>query len=383
MITNDCIAMLLAGGEGRRLAPLTDHQAKPAVPFGGRCRIIDYSLSNCVHSGISSIGVLTQYKAQSLHDHIGDGTAWEKEGSAVRSSIELLPSSRIGTEGYAGTADALYQNLDYIDRLSPANVLVLSGDHIYRMDYRELLDSHKRSGATATLTVKPVPWKEAGRFGIMNTDEQDQIIDFTEKPIRPMSNLASMGIYMFKWADLRHALLEDHSDPNSSRDFGKDIIPRMLEAGNRLMAHRFEGYWRDVGTVQSLWEAHMDLFDREMCDERQWPVLTRDRKHSYPSFLTPHAVVRNSYIHQGSYIEGSAYRSVVFGGVSVGRGTVFRESVIMPDAQIGRNVRIIRAIIGEGAIIEDGAIIDSLDGEVTVIGAGERVGARTGFILEA
>lgn len=376
MKTSECIAMLLAGGEGRRLAPLTNDLAKPAVPFGGRCRIIDYTLSNCVHSGIRTIGVLTQYKAESVHDHIGDGTAWRGEGRDGWPTIELLPSSRVSAEEYAGTADALYQNMDYIDQLDPAHVLVLSGDHIYQMDYRELLASHKRSGASVTLTVKQVPWKDAGRFGIISTDEHDRITAFAEKPARPSSNVASMGIYAFRWADLREALLEDRKHPNSSRDFGKDIIPRMLEDGYKLMAFSFDGYWRDVGTVESLWEAHMDLFEGGLYEEWQWPVLTRERNHTFPSLLTPHAVVRNSYIHHGSYIEGSVERSVVFGGVAIGRGTDFRDSIVMPDAQIGRNVRIIRSIIGEGAIIEDGAVIGSTDGAVTVIGAGEHVEAH-------
>ncbi|UVI31968.1 sugar phosphate nucleotidyltransferase [Paenibacillus spongiae] len=373
MKTSDCIAMLLAGGEGRRLAPLTNDLAKPVVPFGGRCRIIDYTLSNCVHSGIRTIGVLTQYKAESVHDHIGDGTAWQREERDGCSTIELLPSSRVSAEKYAGTADALYQNMDYIDRLDPAHVLVLAGDHIYRMDYREMLASHKRSGASATIAVKQVPWKDTGRFGIISTDEHGRIAAFAEKPIRAASNTASLGIYIFRWADLRRALLEDRDHPDSSRDFGKDIIPRMLDTGYMLMAYPFEGYWRDVGTVESLWEAHMDIFDGGLNEEWHWPVLTRERKHTYPSLLTPHAVVRHSYIHHGSYIEGSVERSVVFGGVAVGRGTDILESIVMPDAQIGRNVRIIRAIIGERAIIEDGSVIGSPDEAVTVIGAGERV----------
>lgn len=374
MNTNDCIAMLLAGGEGRRLAPLTTHLAKPAVPFGGRCRIIDYTISNCVNSGIATIGVLTQYKAESLHAHIGDGSAWRHTSDGQETDIALLPSARVGSEGYAGTADAICQNIDFIDAKAPEHVIVLSGDHIYHMDYRELLETHKSSGAAATIAVKRVPWKETSRFGIMNTDGKGRITSFVEKPAKAQSNLASMGIYMFRWADLRAILLEDCSDDRSSHDFGKDIIPRMLQAGERLEAYAFDGYWRDVGTVESLWEAHMDILDGTLdasCDA--WPIATRERKPGFRSYVSPHADILTSYVHEGSSVEGDLERSVVFGNVAIGRGTEVREGIVMPGVRIGRQARITRAIIGEGAIIEDGAVIGSPDGEIVVIAAGERV----------
>ncbi|MBB3110691.1 glucose-1-phosphate adenylyltransferase [Paenibacillus phyllosphaerae] len=376
MNTNECIAMLLAGGEGRRLAPLTTHLAKPAVPFGGRCRIIDYTLSNCINSGISTIGVLTQYKAESLHAHIGDGGVWRQACASKESEITLLPSQRLGSQGYIGTADAICQNIDFIDECSPEHVLVLSGDHIYQMDYSKLMDTHKASGASATIAVKRVPWKETSRFGIMNTDEAGRITSFVEKPAKAESNLASMGIYMFRWADLREALLADCEDPSSSHDFGKDIIPRMLRAGDNLTAHPFEGYWRDVGTVESLWEAHMDMLSGEMENTDStgtWPLITKERKQSFRSYVSPRSDVLDSYIHEGSSIEGDIERSVIFGGVAVGRGTEIRESVIMPGARVGRQARLTRVIIGEGAVIEDGAVLGSTDGEIVVIGAGERV----------
>lgn len=375
-----CMAMLLAGGEGRRLSPLTSNMAKPAVPFGGRCRIIDYTLSNCVNSGIGTIGVLTQYEASSLHRHIGDGTAWQMKDGETAADITLLPSSRIGSEGYAGTADAIYQNMDYIEWHGPEHVLILSGDHIYRMDYDELLRTHIASGAAATVAVKRVPWKDASRFGIMNTDESNRIVDFVEKPERPESNLASMGIYMFRWADLREVLLEDRNDDASSRDFGKDIIPRLLRSGMTLQAHPFDGYWRDVGTVESLWEAHMDIIDGEAHDEEVWPIQTRRWTSSFKSYVSPQVDVRNSYIHSGSTVEGNVNRSFIFGDVAIGSGADIRESIIMPNARIGRNASLSRVILGEGAYVEDGAVIGSLNGDVTVIGAGERVAAvQTNF----
>ncbi|MBW7455834.1 NTP transferase domain-containing protein, partial [Paenibacillus sepulcri] len=230
MNANSCLAMLLAGGEGRRLGPLTAKLAKPAVPFGGHSRIIDFTLSNCVHSHIETIGVLTQYQAESLHKHIGDGRAWRNRKSGRRTDIALLPSSRIGESGYAGTADAIYQNIDYVDQQNPEHVLILSGDHIYKMDYGALMERHIKSGAAATIAVKRVPWKDASRFGIMNTDESERIVEFAEKPAEPVSNLASMGIYMFRWADLRSLLIEDADNAASSHDFGKDVIPQMLRS---------------------------------------------------------------------------------------------------------------------------------------------------------
>lgn len=380
-----CLAMLLAGGEGRRLAPLTASIAKPAVPFGGRCRIIDYTLSNCVHSGINTIGVLTQYQAESLHDHIGDGGAWQIADGGNPVKISLLPASRYGGEGYLGTADAIYQNIDYIDSQNPEHVLILSGDHIYQMDYNEMSQHHANSGASATIAVKRVPWKDASRFGIMTTSEGDRIMRFDEKPKRPRSNLASMGIYIFRWADLRAALIEDHANEASSHDFGADLIPQMLGSDKNLYAYPFDGYWRDVGTIESLWEAHMDLIDEIAAASQTnnqldaWPILTRERVQKIPAYRCPKALIRSSYIHHGSSVEGDVDRSIVFGDVSIGKGADIRESIIMPGARIGANASVFRAIIGEGAVIGQGAVIGKWNDDITVIGAGEQIAARPRF----
>ncbi len=380
-----CLAMLLAGGEGRRLAPLTASIAKPAVPFGGRCRIIDYTLSNCVHSGINAIGVLTQYQAESLHEHIGDGGAWQIADGGNPVKISLLPASRYGGEGYLGTADAIYQNIDYIDSQNPEHVLILSGDHIYQMDYNEMLQHHANSGASATIAVKRVPWKDASRFGIMTTSEGDRIIGFDEKPKRPRSNLASMGIYIFRWADLRAALIEDHANEASSHDFGADLIPQLLGSDKNLYAYPFDGYWRDVGTIESLWEAHMDLIDEIAAASQTnnqldaWPILTRERVQKIPAYRCPKALIRSSYIHHGSSVEGDLDRSIVFGDVSIGKGADIRESIIMPGARIGANATVFRAIIGEGAVIGQGAVIGKWNGDITVIGAGDHIAARPRF----
>lgn len=253
--------MLLAGGEGRRLAPLTSSMAKPAVPFGGQYRIIDFPLSNCVNSKIDTIGVLTQYEAESLHQHIGEGEPWGLHSRSDR-GVRLLPSGIEGRESYTGTADAIYKNIEYIDSQNPEHVLILSGDHIYHMDYRKMLDYHIAKSAKATISVMEVPWDEASRFGVMNVDEDLKISEFAEKPKAPKSNLASMGIYLFEWSYLKAYLLRDAANAESGHDFGKDVIPAMLDASDELFAYRFEGYWRDVGTVGSLWEAHMDLLQK-------------------------------------------------------------------------------------------------------------------------
>lgn len=385
MNSSSCIAMLLAGGEGRRLAPLTSTMAKPAVPFGGNCRIVDYTLSNCIHSGIGTIGVLTQYMAESLHSHIGDGSSWRTNEQPA--DITLLPPHGLGDDGYMGTADAIYQNIAFIDEQSPEHVLILSGDHIYRMDYRRMLEDHVAGGAAATIAVKRVPWREASRFGIMTADEDRRITAFAEKPAKPSSNLASMGIYIFRWSALREALIEDRDNPDSSHDFGKDIIPGMLESGTPMLIHPFEGYWRDVGTIESLWEAHMDLIDGAMEDSargtaKSWPILSRTSRE-HPAELRSHlhldADVHGSYVHRSSTVKGELDRSVVFGGVSVAAGADVRESVLMPGARIGRGARLSRAIVGEGAVIEDGVVIGSLNGDVTVIAPGEYVAAHPRF----
>lgn len=378
MNKKDCIAMLLAGGEGKRLSPLTSKQAKPAVPFGGHYRIIDFPLSNCVNSGIDTIGVLTQYEAESLHTHIGLGDAWGLP-QTDNDGITLLPSYNAGVKEYAGTADAIYKNIQYIDGQNPDNVLILSGDHIYHMDYRELLESHIATNASATISVMPVPWEQASRFGVMSTDEQLRITHFEEKPEIPQSNLASMGIYIFKWEYLKKHLISDASNPRSSHDFGKDVIPAMLGDKNPLFAYEFKGYWRDVGTVDSLWEAHMDLLGSDTewkLHNERWPMFTNERKTIRTFPKTRVVKAKGCMIHDTCALEGYTERSVIFGNTEVGRFAKIKESVIMPNVKIGRNVIIERAIIGEGAVIKDGAVIRGTDKEILVIGPHEIVVAK-------
>lgn len=378
MDKKNCIAMLLAGGEGRRLSPLTSKQAKPAVPFGGHYRIIDFPLSNCVNSGIDTIGVLTQYEAESLHEHIGKGDSWRlpKTGN---SGISLLPSYNVGVTEYSGTADAIYKNIEYIDSHDPENVLILSGDHIYHMDYREMLEFHNNNKTLATISVMPVPWDEAHRFGVMSRDENYRITEFAEKPEKPSSNLASMGIYLFNWRFLRQHLIADAVDHNSSHDFGKDIIPKMLSGEESLHSFEFKGYWRDVGTIHSLWEAHMDLLsnnqDWQLLKE-EWPMYTREIRTMANSFKPQTVQVKCSMIHDNCSFDGMAERSVIFNGAEIGRNTKIKDSVIMPNVKIGRNVHIERAIIGEGAIIKDGAVIKGSASEISVVGPHEMIPAK-------
>ncbi len=378
MKKKDCIAMLLAGGEGRRLSPLTSRQAKPAVPFGGNYRIIDFPLSNCVNSGIDTIGVLTQYEAESLHDHIGEGDAWNLR-CGEQGGISLLPSYNAGVEEYAGTADAIFKNLEFVDSYDPENVLILSGDHIYHMDYRELLQFHTESNASATISVMPVPWEEAHRFGVMSLNDSNQITDFVEKPQKPLSNMASMGIYMFKWDFLKQHLLEDALDETSSHDFGKDIIPKMLSSERPLHGFKFRGYWRDVGTVQSLWDAHMDLLtknsDWNMFRE-EWPMYTRQNLTESRTIKSRPVQPKSCLVNEGCSLDGYAERSVLFAGSEIGKYSRIKDSVIMPNVRIGRNVTIEHAIIGEGAVIHDGAIIKGAEGEIAVIAPFETVAAK-------
>ncbi|MEK3735367.1 MULTISPECIES: glucose-1-phosphate adenylyltransferase [Paenibacillus] len=374
MKRKDCIAMLLAGGEGKRLAPLTSKLAKPAVPFGGHYRIIDFPLSNCVNSGIDTVGVLTQYEADSLHRHIGEGDPWGLTRSG-RDGISLLPSYDTDQKEYLGTADAIYKNMKYIDEQNPEHVLVLSGDHIYHMDYRQMLDNHKNSGASATISVMEVPWEDASRFGVMSVDDSLTITEFAEKPAEPKSNLASMGIYLFRWDYLKRYLMEDAQDPQSSHDFGKDVIPKMLAGNEPLLAYRFQGYWRDVGTVQSLWEAHMDVLrGRELVLERQdWPMFTRPwltRATAARARMTDYA---DCLIHDQCTFEGKAKSSVIFCGAEIGKYSLVKDSVVMPNAKIGKAAHIEHAIIGEGAVIKDGAVVQGSPGHVVVVGPYETV----------
>lgn len=349
--------MILAGGQGSRLGALTKNVAKPAVPFGGKYRIIDFPLSNCVHSGINTVGVLTQYQPLELNRYIGNGNPWDLDRS--HGGVYVLPpyqSAKAG-EWYKGTANAIYQNLSFLESFKPENVLILSGDHIYKMHYGEMLKAHKESGAAVTIAVMPVPWEEASRFGIMNVDEEGTITDFEEKPAEPKSNLASMGIYIFTYELLKKYLEADERDPSSANDFGKNIIPAMLENGEKMVSFRFEGYWKDVGTIHSLWEANMDLVDQPPkfdLNDRSWSIYSRNMALA-PHYVGQNAKITNSTVTEGCFIDGEIKHSVIFGGVELGEGSVVSDSVIMPGAKIGKNVVIEKAVIGADAVIGDGA----------------------------
>ena len=351
------VAMLLAGGQGSRLGVLTKNIAKPAVPYGGNYRIIDFPLSNCVHSGINTVGVLTQYQPLELNRYIGNGNPWDLDRS--HGGVYVLPpyqSAKAG-EWYKGTANAIYQNLSFLESFKPENVLILSGDHIYKMHYGEMLKAHKESGAAVTIAVMPVPWEEASRFGIMNVDEEGTITDFEEKPAEPKSNLASMGIYIFTYEVLKKYLEADERDPSSANDFGKNIIPTMLENGEKMVSFRFEGYWKDVGTIHSLWEANMDLVDQPPkfdLNDRSWSIYSRNMALA-PHYVGQNAKITNSTVTEGCFIDGEIKHSVIFGGVELGEGSVVSDSVIMPGAKIGKNVVIEKAVIGADAVIGDGA----------------------------
>ena len=347
MVSKDCVAMILAGGQGSRLGALTKNVAKPAVPFGGKYRIIDFPLSNCVHSGINTVGVLTQYQPLELNRYIGNGNPWDLDRS--HGGVYVLPpyqSAKAG-EWYKGTANAIYQNLSFLESFKPENVLILSGDHIYKMHYGEMLKAHKESGAAVTIAVMPVPWEEASRFGIMNVDEEGTITDFEEKP----------GIYIFTYEVLKKYLEADERDPSSANDFGKNIIPTMLENGEKMVSFRFEGYWKDVGTIHSLWEANMDLVDQPPkfdLNDRSWSIYSRNMALA-PHYVGQNAKITNSTVTEGCFIDGEIKHSVIFGGVELGEGSVVSDSVIMPGAKIGKNVVIEKAVIGADAVIGDGA----------------------------
>ncbi|MBX9973458.1 glucose-1-phosphate adenylyltransferase [Cytobacillus firmus] len=364
-----CVAMLLAGGKGSRLSSLTKSLAKPAVPFGGKYRIIDFTLSNCTNSGIDTVGVLTQYQPLVLNSYIGIGSAWDLDRK--NGGVTVLPpySESSEVKWYTGTASAIYQNLNYLKQYDPEYVLILSGDHIYKMNYELMLNYHIEKGADATISVIEVPWPEASRFGIMNTDEEMRVAEFEEKPAYPKNNLASMGIYIFNWSVLKEYLEMDDRNPESSHDFGKDIIPLMLDESKKLFAYPFNGYWKDVGTVKSLWEANMDLLDDE-CElnlfDHDWRIYSVNPNHP-PQFISTQAEVAESLINEGCTIEGEVEKSVLFQGVLVGKNTVIRESVIMPDAVIGENVYIEKAIVPSGMNIPDGVVISASEEDDEII----------------
>ena len=356
-IKKKCVAMLLAGGQGSRLYALTQKVAKPAIPYGGKNRFIDFPLSNCINSGIDTVGVLTQYQPMVLNEYIGNGQPWDLD--KMHGGVHVLPpyQTAAGASWYEGTANAIYQNMAFIERYDPEYVIVLGGDHIYKMHYGEMLKAHKESGAAVTIAVMPVPWEEASRFGIMNVDEEGTITDFEEKPAEPKSNLASMGIYIFTYEVLKKYLEADERDPSSANDFGKNIIPAMLENGEKMVSFRFEGYWKDVGTIHSLWEANMDLVDQPPkfdLNDRSWSIYSRNMALA-PHYVGQNAKITNSTVTEGCFIDGEIKHSVIFGGVELGEGSVVSDSVIMPGAKIGKNVVIEKAVIGADAVIGDGA----------------------------
>ncbi|WP_286229424.1 glucose-1-phosphate adenylyltransferase [Neobacillus mesonae] len=369
MVKKKCVAMLLAGGKGSRLNELTKDLAKPAVPFGGKYRIIDFTLSNCANSGIDTVGVLTQYQPLLLNSYIGIGSAWDldcKDGG-----VTVLPpySESSEVKWYTGTASAIYQNLNYLKQYQPDYVLILSGDHIYKMNYEMMLEFHIEKNADVTISLIEVPWDEASRFGIMNTDEDMRIVEFEEKPAHPKNNLASMGIYIFSWNILREYLETDAQNIESSHDFGKDIIPSLLKERKNLFAYPFKGYWKDVGTVESLWEANMDLL-KDDCGldlfDNSWRIYSVNPNQP-PQYISPDAVVKESLINEGCTIEGEIEHSVLFQGVSIGTGSIVKDSVIMPDTIIGENCFIEKAIVPHDVLIPDGTVIRSFDGEVILV----------------
>lgn len=369
------LAMILAGGQGTRLGKLTKNIAKPAVPFGGRYRIIDFTLSNCANSGIRNVGVVTQYQPLTLNSHIGNGASWGLD--RINSGVTILQpySSSEGSKWFEGTAHAIYQNIDYIDEMDPQYVLILSGDHIYKMDYEEMLETHKQNNASLSVAVIEVPMDEASRFGIMNTDENDRIIEFEEKPEQPKNNLASMGIYIFNWGRLRNVLMNSYTKDGQMIDFGKHVIPSYLDSGENVYAYRFQGYWKDVGTIDSLWEANMEFIEPEMdldIRDKSWRVYSKN-PISPPHFLTETGSVNDSLISDGCYIAGAIEHSILSEDVQIKSGSEVSDSVIMSGATIGKNVRIHRAIIGENAIIGDNAVIDGSE-EIEVVGYSEVIG---------
>ena len=362
--------MLLAGGQGSRLGILTKDVAKPAVPYGGKYRIIDFPLSNCTNSGIDTVGVLTQYQPLELNAYIGSGAPWDLDIS--NGGVFVLPPYQKGKSGewYRGTANAIYQNMAFIEQYHPDYVLILSGDHIYKMDYNAMLDFHIRHGADATIAVREVPWEEAPRFGIMNTGADDRIVEFEEKPKNPKSNKASMGVYIFTWEKLRKYLIEDEANKKSSNDFGKNIIPAMLADKQVLCAYNFDGYWKDVGTIESLWEANMDLLQNPMpidMHDKKWRIYARN-PGLLPHFIAKGAVVKDSLITEGCEIYGNVSHSVIFAGVRIEEGANVQDSVIMPGSIIHRGAVVRRTIVSENASIGAGAIVGEETGNIAVIG---------------
>ena len=378
-----CIAMLLAGGQGSRLGILTVNKAKPAIPYGGKYRIIDFPLSNCSNSGIDVVGVLTQYQPLELNAYIGSGSPWDLDLS--HGGVYVLPPYVKGKKGewYSGTANAIYQNLAFIEQFGAEYVLILSGDHIYKMDYNAMLQYHIAKGADGTIAVREVPWEEASRFGIMNAEEDGVISEFEEKPSKPKSNKASMGVYIFTWEKLRSYLVADAVDKSSANDFGKNIIPKMLAEKEKMYAYSFQGYWKDVGTIESLWEANMDLLQMPMpidLYDSNWRIYGRNPGMA-PHIIAEGAMVHNCLITEGCEVYGKVDRSVLFAGVTIQEGASVVDSVVMPGAVVQRGAQVKRAIVAEGAVIGAGSVVGEDTGEIAVVG--EKVLLPAGTLVKA
>jgi len=355
----ECVAMLLAGGQGTRLGVLTYDVAKPAVPFGGKYRIIDFPLSNCVNSGIDTVGVLTQYQPFELNQYIGNGQPWDLD--RLSGGVYVLPPYMRGKSGewYKGTANAIYQNIVFIDRFDPEYVLILSGDHIYKMDYAEMLAAHKKKGADCTIAVIDVPLEEASRYGIMNTDDDGKIYEFEEKPKQPKSTNASMGIYIFSWKVLRQYLIDDENDKKSANDFGKNIIPNMLKDGKNLFAYQFAGYWKDVGTISSLWESNMDLLDENSglnLEDAGWKIYARNAAEP-PHYVASSAVIKNSIVSEGANVCGNVTNSIISRSAYIGEGAEIFDSVILPGAVVKAGAKVSYSIVAEQAVVKENAVV--------------------------
>ncbi|HGD1014494.1 TPA: glucose-1-phosphate adenylyltransferase [Streptococcus agalactiae] len=372
---NEMLALILAGGQGTRLGKLTQSIAKPAVQFGGRYRIIDFALSNCANSGINNVGVITQYQPLELNTHIGNGSSWGLDG--IDSGVTVLQpySATEGNRWFQGTSHAIYQNIDYIDRINPEYVLILSGDHIYKMNYDDMLQTHKDNLASLTVAVLDVPLKEASRFGIMNTDSNDRIVEFEEKPEHPKSTKASMGIYIFDWKRLRTVLIDGEKNGIDMSDFGKNVIPAYLESGERVYTYNFDGYWKDVGTIESLWEANIEYIGEDNklhSRDRSWKIYSKNLI-APPNFMTEDANVKDSLVVDGCFVAGNVEHSILSTNVQVKPNAIIKDSFVMSGATIGEGAKINRAIIGEDAVIGDGVVIDGSK-EVEVIGYKEVAG---------
>ena len=378
----ECIAMLLAGGQGSRLYDLTTQTAKPAVTFGGKYKIIDFPLSNCFNSGIDTVGVLTQYQPLALNEYIGKGEPWDLD--RMRGGLSVLPpyQGNKSSDWYKGTANAIYQNINFIKQYNPEYVLILSGDHIYRMDYRLMLEQHKKTGAACTVATITVPIEEASRFGICNTNEDNSIYEFEEKPKAPKNNQASMGIYIFNTDILIDYLEADEKDERSSNDFGKNIIPNLLNNGEKLFAYRFSGYWKDVGTISSLWEANMDLIGENpilSMSDSGFRIFSRNRARA-PQYIGPDSTVSNSLISEGCQIYGTVINSVISGGVVIEKDAIVRDSVIMEDVIIRSGAEVNKAIIDADCIIEGGAVVgdqNATKADIVIVGKGKTIGGKS------